>query len=268
MNLFTELVHKYDMGIAGLQEVHNPFLAKTKKLDSSPKKERFFSVNYPKNGGAALGSRGRVWYNGGNATREEGAALEEKKTRRQQAEETKRHIFDAALALLDRRGFEEIKVRDIVEAAQVSVGTFYNYYATKLDVFYETYQLADEYFEESVAPRLVQSSARERLLLFFDEYARYSSEITDISLTKILYNSNNKCFDRSSAQGIRRVLREQVAYGLDRGELHGAGSAEEAAEFLLIAARGLVYHWCINDGAYSLRAAMARYMTRLLEAYR
>lgn len=145
---------------------------------------------------------------------------EHKKTRRQQAEETKRHIFEVALALLDRRAFEQIKVRDIVEAAQVSVGTFYNYYATKLDVYYETYQLADEYFEDVVAPALIQPTARERILYFFDEYARYSSEITDISLTKLLYNSNNKCFDRPSEQGIRRVLGEQVQQGLQAGEFH------------------------------------------------
>ena len=146
---------------------------------------------------------------------------EHKKTRRQQAEETKRHIFEVALALLDRRAFEQIKVRDIVEAAQVSVGTFYNYYATKLDVYYETYQLADEYFEDVVAPALIQPTARERILYFFDEYARYSSEITDISLTKLLYNSNNKCFDRPSEQGIRRVLGEQVQQGLHVRHLDG-----------------------------------------------
>lgn len=193
--------------------------------------------------------------------------MAEKKTRKQQAEETKRHIFHVALALLNQRAFEDIKVRDIVEAAQVSVGTFYNYYATKLDVFYETYQLADEYFEESVAARLVQESARERILLFFDEYARYSSEITDISLTKLLYNSNNKCFDRQEKYGIRRVLRELVQYGLDRGELKGVEPADAIAEFFLIAARGLVYHWCTNDGAYSLRGAMAQYIARVMNAY-
>ena len=192
---------------------------------------------------------------------------EHKKTRRQQAEETKRHIFEVALALLDRRAFEQIKVRDIVEAAQVSVGTFYNYYATKLDVYYETYQLADEYFEDVVAPALIQPTARERILHFFDEYARYSSEITDISLTKLLYNSNNKCFDRPSEQGIRRVLGEQVQRGLQAGEFHSEEGAAAMVDFLMIAARGLVYNWCTHDGGYPIRPAMKRYVERLLRAW-
>lgn len=192
---------------------------------------------------------------------------EEKKTRRQQARETKEHIFNTALRLLNERGFEDIKVRDIVEAAQVSIGSFYNYYSTKLDVFYETYQLADEYFVQTVAPSLIQDSARARILQFFDEYARYSSELTDISLTKILYNSDNTCFNRVTESGMRQVLEAQVQYGLDRGELAGGETAQEIAGFLLIAARGLVYNWCTRDGDYPLRPAMARFAARLLRGY-
>lgn len=188
-------------------------------------------------------------------------------TRSQKAEETKRHIFHVALQMLDERNFDDIKVRDIVKAAQVSIGTFYNYYNTKLDVFYETYQLADEYFVQTVAPKLTHPSVRDRLLLFFDEYAKYSSEITDISLTKVLYNSNNTCFDRSKEYGIRQVLREQIQWGLDKGDLRTVDSADEIANFLLVASRGLVYNWCTHDGEYALRPAMARFVSRLLNAF-
>lgn len=192
---------------------------------------------------------------------------EGKKSRRQQAEETKRHIFRAALRLLGENEFEAIKVRDIVKAAQVSVGTFYHYYSTKLDVFYETYQLADEYFVDVVAPALTQPTARARILYFFDEYARYSSELTHISLTKVLYNSGNTCFNRTVAQGMRPVLEAQVAYGLETGELRTAESPAEIAGFLMIAVRGLVYNWCTRDGAYPLRPAMEQFVARLLAAY-
>lgn len=193
-----------------------------------------------------------------------------KKTRKQQAEETKRHIFDVALTLLNQRDFETITVRDIVEAAQVSVGTFYNYYATKLDVFYETYQLADEYFEETVEPKLTQKTVRARLLCFFDEYARYSSEVSDLSLTKLLFNANNKCFDRPGTYGMRRVLEKQVRLGLENGELRAreGEDAEAISEFLMIATRGLVYNWCTRDGDYPLDKAMEGFVCRLLDAYR
>jgi AcrR family transcriptional regulator len=192
---------------------------------------------------------------------------EEKRNRRQQAEDTKRHIFNVALKMLDERGFEAIKVRDIAEAAGVSVGTFYNYYTTKLNVFYETYRLSDEYFQTVVAPRLTQPTARERILSFFDEYARYSSEITDLSLTKVLYNADNHCFDRDDPNAMRHLLEAQVQLGLDNGELHTQLSADEVSHFLMIAARGLVYNWCTHDGSFPLRPAMEGYITQLLRGF-
>lgn len=193
--------------------------------------------------------------------------IETRNRRSQKAEETKRHIFQVALRLLDERNFEEIKVRDIVTAAQVSIGTFYNYYHTKLDVFYETYQMADEYFAQTVAPQLTQPDVRDRILLFFDEYAKYSSEITDLSLTKVLYNSDNTCFDRAKDYGIRQVLEAQVQYGLDTQALCSDVCASEIANFLLVATRGLVYNWCTHDGSYPIRPAMARFVSRLLRAF-
>ena len=61
----------------------------------------------------------------------------ETKTKRQlQAEQTKDRLFNAAVDLLSERDFDDITIRDIVARANVSIGTFYNYYSTKMEVFY------------------------------------------------------------------------------------------------------------------------------------
>jgi AcrR family transcriptional regulator len=190
-----------------------------------------------------------------------------KKSRKDQAEETKRHIFHTALKLLDEQGYEKIKIRDIVQAANVSIGAFYHYYNSKMDVFYETYHLADEYFEETVLPLLVQESAKERIHCFFDHYARYCYEITSLALTSILYNSNNKCFERTTDRGILRVLTEQMNYGLSRQELRRGDSPEFMARFFIISVRGLVYNWCIHEGSYDLKEAASQHVERLLQCY-
>lgn len=189
-------------------------------------------------------------------------------TRKEQAEKTKKALFESALMLLEQQDYETIKVRDIVRAANVSIGSFYNYYTTKLDVYYETYVLADRFFEETVAPLLTQPTLRERLLFFFDYYARYSSEITSIKLTKLLYNSENKCFNRRSEIGMRPVLIRTLQWGIEQGALRqGSDTAEEIASFLMNAVHGLVYGWCIEDGAFDLRQAMAHYVDTLLRCF-
>ncbi len=187
------------------------------------------------------------------------------KSRKERAEETKLHIFNTALKLLEEIGFEKITVRHIVKAAEVSIGTFYYYYASKLDVFYETYYLADQYFEEVVSPKLTQTTAAGRLYCFFEHYAKYCSDITSITLTSILFNSNNKCFDRESTYGMLTILPDIIKYGQLNGELRRDKTPYEISRFLMIAARGLVYDWCIHEGSYNLHSALSSYIKSLLK---
>lgn len=194
--------------------------------------------------------------------------LEGKNKRQLQAEQTKVNIFNAAVELLEEKDFDDITIRDIVAKANVSIGTFYNYYATKMEVFYETYQVADHYFNETVAPQLTQDTALARILCFFDHYAHYSSELTDMKMTRLLYNADNPWFNRPPEGGMVGVLIGALQEGLDCGELVGGGdSAQEIASYLMIAIRGLVYHWCTTKGTYDLQARTRVFTRRLLGAY-
>lgn len=191
-----------------------------------------------------------------------------KLTRKEQAEETKKLIFNKALELLAEKDFEKITVRDIVKKANVSIGTFYHYYSTKLDVYYETYIIADEYFETVVKPEINQlTDTRKKIELFFEYYARYNCEITDLSLTQILYNSANKCFDRNSDIGMIPILEAILQEGLDTGALKCDRNAKDLAQFFMISIRGQIYHWCTNDGNYDLKNAIAGHLKLLLKGF-
>ncbi|HEV2375073.1 MAG TPA: helix-turn-helix domain-containing protein [Streptosporangiaceae bacterium] len=54
---------------------------------------------------------------------------------RAQGRETVRKLLDAGLAEFDERGFQAVRVDDIVRRAQTSHGTFYLYFANKEDLF-------------------------------------------------------------------------------------------------------------------------------------
>ena len=190
-----------------------------------------------------------------------------KTARQMQAEQTKLEIFNAAMRLLETQDFNSITVRDIVREANVSIGSFYNSYRTKLDVFYETYQIADNYFESIVRPNLSQSTAYKKIQFFFEQYAIYNGELTPFALTKVLYNSDNTCFHRPSKHGIFSVLKELINQAKDCGEFQTDQDADAIAQFLLICIRGVVYDWCICDGAYNLTARVNDYVSYLLKIY-
>ena len=187
-----------------------------------------------------------------------------KLTRKEQAEETKKLLFETALQMLDEMPFEKVNIREIVKRANVSIGTFYKYYATKLDVYYETYIIADDYFETTVKEEVAAlANTKEKLFLFFNRYARYSCEVTNLSLTRILYNSANKCFDRTSDRGMMPLLKSILAEGVDNHTFKFNKTIEDMAQFLMISVRGQVYHWCTNDGSYDLIEAVREH-TQLL----
>ena len=188
-------------------------------------------------------------------------------SRKAQADATKRRIFDCALRLLTERDYDSITVRDIVRAAEVSIGSFYHYYSTKLDVFLETYSIADDYFETVVAAEMAGRSFDEKFGLYFRHYALYACDVTGLALTKLLYSSDNKRFERGDSAGMHRVLIEILQQGLDEGALVSGKSAAELSHFFLVAVRGLVYNWCTSDGAYPLPDSMENYVRALRRAF-
>lgn len=190
------------------------------------------------------------------------------KTKRQvQAEETKTKLFQAAMRLLEKEGFDSITIRDIVREANVSIGTFYNYYETKRDVFCQTYQIADAYFQDEVYPELMQLPVEDRLPYFFDAYTDYNCMVTPLALTKIIYHPDNKNFHRRNDYGMIPILIELVDQVKEAAIFHTEEPSEEISQFFMVCLRGVVYDWCTCDGSYDLKEAIRQYSRKLMRVY-
>jgi AcrR family transcriptional regulator len=187
-------------------------------------------------------------------------------SRQVQASQTKSKLFDCAHELLKEKAFNDISVRDIAEKAGVSVGAFYLYFPSKLDVFYQTYAIADQFFEREVVPKIASGKAKERIFAFFGVYAEYNSEVSGLRLAKILYNSDNKYFNRNSKTGMLPILSSIIEDGMSNGEIKSSYSHEKLAQYMMIAARGCVYHWCSVDGDFLLKDEMLEIIGLMLEA--
>jgi TetR/AcrR family fatty acid metabolism transcriptional regulator len=188
-------------------------------------------------------------------------------SRKLQADKTRKEIYRVSIALMDNKGFGNTTIEEISREAGVSVGTFYHYFKSKEDIFFDLYKKADEYFETTVAQKLQASGlpGTEQIILYFKYYARYNKKRGFGNITQ-LYNTKNKFFT-VKGRYMQELLKEVIQDGQDRKEISSDMSPEEATEFLFIASRGVVYDWCIHEGTYDLEKKMEAYMKKLVRIF-
>lgn len=194
--------------------------------------------------------------------------MDKQNQRQQQATETRQRLYQAAIALMYRDGFDNVKVEQICRRARVSVGTFYHYFESKRGILIEIFREADRYFESDVKPALDQfkGSAIDRIGEYFRFYGRYDTKV-GLDMTQQLYSPHMDMFI-TKGRYMQALLQEIIRKGQLDLELTAEFSAEIMCEDLFIAARGLAYDWTLHKASYDLEDRMANYMKRLASAYR
>ncbi len=178
--------------------------------------------------------------------------------RRLQAIETRNRIYAAAVRMMERNGFENITIEQISKAADVSVGAFYHHFGSKNDILNEIFRRADDYFRDHVLEKLSGTSAAEKIVSYFDHYARFNVQM-GVDHLSALYKTQSRFFINSDRLMVT-ALRDVVTQGIRSGELNPELSSEEMTDFLFATARGVAYAWCLYDGRFSLRQRMERYI--------
>ena len=191
---------------------------------------------------------------------------QKKLTNRQvQAQQTKDRVYQVAIDLFETKGFENITVDEICALANVSTGTFYNVFKSKFEILDHIFELADDFFLYTVRINVKNGHAKERILSYFDYYAKYSLEC-GLPFVKQLYNVKNNLFAKEN-RAMQKVLQEIIEEGQQRNELCNDISASDLVQFLFICVRGMVYDWCIKDGRFDLEKAVHQHVERLLCIY-
>jgi AcrR family transcriptional regulator len=159
----------------------------------------------------------------------------EKKAREQQREETRERVYQSALRVFARDGFQECRIDDIAKDASVVRGTFYFYFPTKDDVLQELLDRS----QKGVAASLAALS----------EDAPLSSVLTGLcSALAATWVGSPKLFSelavvalRVTARGpseisgeLRKVLAQRFEQGVTRGELKKEIPAALLADFFLV----------------------------------
>lgn len=190
---------------------------------------------------------------------------QEKMTNRQiKALDTKERIYNSAMIKFSEKGIERSTIQEICKDAEVSIGSFYNHFNSKEDIIYEIFKRADLNFEQFKERNVDKKEIRELILEYMDYYVSFV-QTNDIQFTKSFYNTSNHFFvqeKRPMQEVLKSILRE---YDLKVNSYY-VDDTDMLVDRLFITSRGVVFHWCLKDGAFNLNEMNRKQIEMVLSA--
>lgn len=186
--------------------------------------------------------------------------------RTKQAIKTKKRIYNCGIELIQSNGFDQVTVEEIAKKAQVSVGTFYHYFSSKFDLLAEIFRRADAFFKENTqyifeSPK----SYPEKIIDYFKLYAKLSLE-EGLEKVKKLYVPTNQMFLTHG-----RAMQDLLTNLINEAQINNAIDTSICAELitkqLFVAARGVIFDWCLHNGKSDISGDMEDMIGRLIQTY-
>ena len=170
--------------------------------------------------------------------------------RERRAAETRIKLFRCALQLFSERGFPNVTVEDITEAADVGKGTFFNYFETKdhvLGVMAEI-QLGKVGEAASLAARGKQTihAVLHRLALRLAEEQGRSPSLARAMISSFLASESVRAIIERKMTVGHKAIAELVATGQARGEINPHLKKEKVATQLMQSVMGTILFWSLH----------------------
>ncbi|TEB07886.1 Fatty acid metabolism regulator protein [Pelotomaculum schinkii] len=186
-------------------------------------------------------------------------------SRAKQAEITKNKIYECGVKLVRKHGFDQVTVEQIAKEAGVSVGTYYYYFASKYELFREIFKRADDYFVTDVAGQLKADDCKGQIVEYFEKYVDLNYA-DGIEMIKKLYTSENKMF-LTKGRAMQTILQSIIEEWQVKAQIPKHKSAAEITRMLFIAARGVVFDWCLHDGETDLKNEMKNIISNMVDGF-
>lgn len=176
--------------------------------------------------------------------------------RKQQAQQMRSRIRQAALDLFDKEGFENVSVEQIAQAAGCSVGNIYHYFKSKDELSLQMTANVDRIYSELAE----QYSA--------DEFTPAMDKLLDFMCRALQISAEDEYLYRAFEQGLKypeqgalkdsgkrvyhNLLRTLVRSCQAQGSISSAYTVDEVVEMLVTFHRGMLFQWRIYESGFDL----------------
>lgn len=166
--------------------------------------------------------------------------------------EMRARILEAAQALFAEQGFQETRVADVCERADIAQKTFFNHFPTKLDLLREIAHAGiEQLMFEIEGIRKAEIGTPERIHRFFDTMAAHITEAGPKNrelLVELVHLISGDAAERS--EGVRRLhaaFSGIVEDGLAQGDVTRRHDPQALTEMILGAYYVLVFNYANLD---------------------
>ena len=187
-------------------------------------------------------------------------ATQELSKQQLKSKETKDKIFRAAKHILQKKGYDQLSIKNICEEAGVSNGSFYHHFKTKDD-------LLSYYIEEqpSINPDLLDlpenaEEAKQTIIYVYLNYVHYCQEL-GVEFMSNYYTPKN--------QSLNPLIRTERPYPIitvsnylqkviDANIIHPSLALEDITTDIRMIVLGNVFEWCLKSGDTDFEGNMKR----------
>ena len=187
-------------------------------------------------------------------------ATQELSKQQLKSKETKDKIFRAAKHILQKKGYDQLSIKNICEEAGVSNGSFYHHFKTKDD-------LLSYYIEEqpSINPDLLDlpenaEEAKQTIIYVYLNYVHYCQEL-GVEFMSNYYTPKN--------QSLNPLIRTERPYPIitvsnylqkviDANIIHPSLALEDITTDIRMIVIGNVFEWCLKSGDKDFEGNMKR----------
>lgn len=170
-----------------------------------------------------------------------------KKTREQQAEETRKRIYQTALKLFEKKGFNNVSVDEIVRKSKSSKGAFYGHFSSKYDIFLEKFKEIDSFYEIFVQTLPNKFHFEEKVVALFDAQMTFLKDELGEDLMRSVYTSglikNEANFFANTDRSLYKILNMFVHEAVENGELPKSIDSNKTSLLISRCMRGTLYDW-------------------------
>lgn len=186
--------------------------------------------------------------------------------RDERSRQTKQRIYDTSISLFEKYGFDNVKIKDICEAADVSVGSFYHFYPSKEHILLAYSEASDEYFKE-LSTRLDDSDPTMMLLELVHLKINFLAH-SGVETCRKTFIANMNHHDGHSLDISHQAyasFAEVLQKGIDNHIFKADIDAWEVTGLLRLLISGLLTHWCLENGEFDVYQEAEKQVRSLLK---